>query len=259
MSGMEYDAQRRNSKTGSSDGKVSRPDASEQHKSKFDSKTLTVPEQYHTNYMYNKTVSFLQSVEGKTIKITALYIDIVNSSNKVKKLANEETGAYYQTFIEDTSDLIQEHGGYVLKNVGDCVMGFFHASNDHEKQDKAILCGLALRDTIKNSLNAYFMARGLPSIACRITADFGSVAVVRIRSNGDYSAIDVFGSPMNSAAKIQRYAKPDQMVIGSNLFWQLSHDSFEFRLLNQWDLTGKEAYEVYLVDRKNHRKRGDNN
>lgn len=235
-------------------------------RSEFDRSSLPISEDYYLNIMCddlqvmktearvngNRCASLLQSLEGKTIQITAVNIDVVNSSEKVKMLSSEEAGEYYQTFIENTSDLIESYGGYVLKNVGDCVLGFFPCSKYVvENHDSAVLCGLAMRSMINDSLNPYFMERKLPSIACRISADFGAAKVLRVTSNGGYSAIDLFGSALNSAAKISQYAKPSQMVIGDNLFWKLINmNDFEFRLINRFSLTGNHSYPVYLVERR---------
>ncbi len=202
--------------------------------------------------IHDRCAYMLQSLEGKTIHITALNVDIVNSSEKVKNLPEEVAGEYYQAFLENASDMIQYYGGYVLKIVGDCVIGFFPCSKHYiENHDKAVLCGLAMRDMINGSLNPYFMERKLPSIECRISADFGPAKVIRIRTNGDYSAIDLFGNAINSTAKISHYARPGQMVIGDNLFWQLiSTKDFDFKLIHNWGLLKKQtSYPVYLIER----------
>lgn len=202
-----------------------------------------------TDYGLDRCECFLQSVEGKTIRLTALMIDIVNSTEKVKTLSAETAGEYYQQFIESTSDFIEQYGGYILKNVGDCVIGIFPCSRYCvENHDKAVLCGLAVRDMIKGPLNSYYLKKGLPSIACRISADFGEARALRIGSSGGYSSVDLFGFPMNSVAKILHRAMPNQMVIGDKLFWELLHMNFSFRLLNRWDPSGKYAYPAYLVD-----------
>lgn len=201
--------------------------------------------------IHNKCSYILQSLEGKTINITALNVDIVNSTEKVKTLPDEVAGEYYQAFLENASDLIEYYGGYVLKNVGDCVIGFFPCSKYYiENHDKAVLCGLAMRDMIKDSLNPYFVERKLPSVECRISADFGAAKVIRISSNGDYSTTDLFGSAMNSAAKISHYAKPGQMVIGESLLRKLiTSTEFEFRLVNRFGIRNNH-YAVYLAERR---------
>lgn len=207
--------------------------------------------------MHKGTTNILQSLEGKTIEVITLSIDIVNSSEKVRRLSGEEAGEYYQTFIESTSDLIQDYGGHVLKNVGDCVIGFFICSDSSIAEHiRSVLCGLALRQMVKNTLDPHFKKRDLPSIACRISADFGEVRVLRVRSNGGYSAVDLFGRAMNSASKISHYAKPNQMVVGDGLFWKLiDTEYFEFNLINRFDLTGKHTYPVYLVECRERYKR----
>jgi len=201
--------------------------------------------------MFNKRDGILQSLEGKTIQITALTIDIVDSSLKVKMISPNQTGEFYQKFIESTSDLIQNYGGYVLKNVGDCVIGFFPCSSYIvENQEKAILCGLAMTDML-NLLNKDFAKMKLPAIECRMSADIGPVQVLRVRSKDGYSVIDLFGSAINMATKISHYAKPNQMVIGDNLFWRIiDKDMFEFRVVRSWGLVEKYIYPVYIVERK---------
>lgn len=228
-------------------------------------KSTSLLEDYYLNFMGDglqlkketkikddRCVSILQALEGKTIQITSVIVDVVNSSEKVKMVSSEVAGEYYQAFIESTSDLIYDYGGYVLKNVGDCVIGFFPCSKYFiENHDSAVLCGLAVRDMIKDSLNPYFIERKLPSIVCRVSADFGAAKVLRITSYGGYSAIDLFGSALNSASKILHHAKPNQMVVGDNLFWKLiNSDDFEFRLVNRFSITGNHSYPVYLVQRK---------
>ncbi len=197
--------------------------------------------------LYNRRDSILQSLEGRTIYITALNIDIVNSSRQVKILSDEQKEEYYRKFIESTSNLIQHYGGYVLKTVGDCVIGFFLCGGDMvENHDKAVSCGLTMSDMLKNSLNAYFAERKIPAVRCRTGADFGQVKVLEIRTRDGYSATDLFGTAMNSVAKITHYAKPEEMVIGDNLFWRLVDSEYlDFRLLKRWELIGKHSYPVY--------------
>jgi class 3 adenylate cyclase len=198
----------------------------------------------------NERDSILRPLEGKTIQITALNIDIVNSSLKVKALSSELAGEYYQKFIESTSDLIHDYGGHVLKNVGDSVIGFFPHVMHEPEQHNAVLCGLVMSDMVKIVLNPYYEKRNMPAMECRISADSGPVRVLSISSKDGYSVIDLFGSVMNSTTKILQYAKPRQMVIGDNLFWQLiQKDMFEFKLMKHWNM-GKYSYPVYAVWRK---------
>lgn len=198
-----------------------------------------------------RNTSFLLENEGKTISMTVLNVDIVNSSEKARPLSSEDAGEYYKIFIESTSDFIEHYGGYVLKNVGDCVIGFFPCRERLRSHDRAVLCGLEMCEMIKCALNPHYLNRKLPSIACRISADFGEARVLRVGSNGGYSAVDLFGNPLNSSSKISHYAKPNQMVIGDNLYSELrTIDYYDFRLVKRFDIIGSYDYQVYLVHKR---------
>jgi class 3 adenylate cyclase len=225
--------------------------------------SISLPEDYYLNTMdanreiksravQNRCNSILQALEGRTMLVTAVSVDVVNSSQTVQKLSSESAVEYYRNFIENTSEIVQNYGGYVLKNVGDCVLSFFPSSRYIiENHDSAVFCGLAIRDMIKEWLSMYLMERDLPSISCRVSADFGPAAVLMLTSNGGYSAIDLFGSVINSASKIARYAKPNQMVIGYNLLSKLiDMEDLEFKCVNHFDLRGKHSYQVYVVERR---------
>jgi class 3 adenylate cyclase len=206
----------------------------------------------------DRCTAFLQSLKGKTIRVTVLNVDIVNSTKSVKSLSSESVGQYYEAFIESTSNTINRFGGYVLKNAGDCVIGIFPCSKYFvENHDKAMSCGLEIKGMITSSLNKYMMDRELPSIACRISADFGYANIIVIGLNGGYAAVDLFGNTMNSVAHISRIAKQNQMVIGENLLRQmLDTDDFDFKQVRRFILAPKHDYPVYLVER-GRRKGGD--
>jgi class 3 adenylate cyclase len=194
---------------------------------------------------------FLRSLVGKKIKATVVCIDIINSCERVRNLSTESAGEYYEAFIENMSNVVEKYGGYVLKSVGDCVIGLFPCSKYMvENHDRAVSCGLAMRDVVKGSLNQYLIGKKLPSIDCRISADLGEAKVIEVSSAGGYSAVDLFGNVMNSTSKISHYAKSNQMVVGENLLYELvDSDVFVFKLINHFSLSRNNKYPVYLVER----------
>lgn len=204
--------------------------------------------------MINKRDTLLEALEGKAIQTTILCTDIVNSTLIAKKLTSDQVGEYYRTFLEAIGYMIMKYGGYVLKNVGDCVIGFF-PSGMHviENHDKAALCGLSVFDMIRDQINPYLAQKKLPPIEARVSADFGSTEVVRVGPTERYPAIDLFGNVINSATKIKRFAKPGQMVVGDDLFWKLKDfDFFAFSIVKKIDISGKYMYPVYIVRTKQH-------
>ena len=213
-----------------------------------------------------KSSWILKSLMGKTVPMNVINIDIVDSSERTKQLSSKQVEYYYKTFIEKIAELIEQFGGYVLKNVGDCVIGFFPSSDSiNENHDTTVLCGLSAIEMIKN-MNNDFTDKQLPPINCRVAADFGEARIVQIQSGGDYSALDLFGNALNKPSKILHHAKPDQMVIGGDLFANFMSDfregikkkfirissdnsGFDFKLIHSFDITGQENYPVFLVNR----------
>lgn len=213
-----------------------------------------------------KSLWILQSLTGKTVPMNVINIDLVDSSERVKQISSRQVEFYYKTFIEKTAELIEQFGGFVLKNVGDCVIGFFPSGeNINENHDTVVLCGLEVIDMIKN-MNEDFKDKDLTPINCRVAADFGEARVVQINSRGNYSTLDLFGNALNKPTKILHYAKLDQMVIGGDLFANFMSDfregiekkfikifsdkfDFDFKLIHKFDITGNENYPVFLVNR----------
>lgn len=214
----------------------------------------------------NKSYWILNSLTGKTVPMNVINIDIVDSCERVKSISSKKVEYYYKTFIEKTADLIEQFGGFVLKNVGDCVIGFFPSGDSiNENHDTTVLCGLSALDMIKN-MNSDFLENGLPPLNCRVSADFGEARVVQIKSRGNYSTLDLFGNALNKPTKILHHAKPGQMVIGGDLFANFMSDfregirkklirissndfGFDFKLVHRFDITGHENYPVFLVKR----------
>lgn len=215
---------------------------------------------------YKKSLCILKSLTGKTVPMNVINIDMVDSSERVKSLQSKKVELYYKTFIEKTAELIQQFGGYVLKNVGDCVIGFFlSGDNINENYDTVVSCGLSEIDMIKN-MNKDFEEKGLPHLNCRVSADYGEAQVVQIQSHGDYSTLDLFGNALNKPTKILHYAKPDQMVIGGDLYASFNDDfregikkkfiqissneyGFDFKLIRHFDIKGNENYPVFVVNK----------
>ena len=214
----------------------------------------------------NRSYWILNSLTGKTVPMNVINIDIVDSCERIKSISSKKVEYYYKTFIEKTAELVEQFGGFVLKNVGDCVIGFFPSGDSiNENHDTVVSCGLNALDMIKN-MNSDFLDKGLPPIKCRVSADFGEARAVQINSRGNYSTLDLFGNALNKPTKILHHAKPGQMVIGGDLFANFMSDfreginkklirissndfGFDFKLIHRFDITGHENYPVFLVKR----------
>jgi class 3 adenylate cyclase len=178
----------------------------------------------------------LTLLEGKRIQAGILYVDIVGSTTAVSGLDPNLVTTYYASFLKEMTRIVKDFRGYVLKFVGDAVVGFFPSPDGFVNEaDHTALCGLVMIEVCKETLSPYRLARGLPAIACRVGADFGAVDVVKQGAAGAYVSVEFEQNVMNVAAKIQARAGPNQCFIGEQLF-KLVHSSYRTDCTKAGDL-----------------------
>jgi len=131
--------------------------------------------------------------------------------------------------------LVEDHGGYVLKYVGDAVIALFPAAHDkYEASKNALNCAKDMREILLGSINPELVAHHLPEIGIKISIDYGDLLVV-LYGKSLRSHIDIVGSSISIAAKMLAFAKVGQIIIGDSLYRNLtSYDRFsqEFKELN---------------------------
>ena len=85
-----------------------------------------------------------------------------------------------------------------------------------------------MQEIIKKCINPEFRSHGLPEIRAKMSADHGEVQVVLYGKSIERSHIDIVGSSISMAAKMNPLAKNWQIVIGQSLYEKLAdRDDFE--------------------------------
>jgi len=114
--------------------------------------------------------------------------------------------------------LISGYGGYVLKYVGDAVIGIFPADFDSQKACiNSIMCAKNMLNIINQVINPVFSNK-LPMIEIKIGIDLGESMIVLYGKNVEIAHIDIIGSSISIASKITALAKPNQILISENIF-----------------------------------------
>jgi len=114
--------------------------------------------------------------------------------------------------------IISGYGGYVLKYVGDAVIGIFPADFDSQKACiNSIMCAKTMINIITQVINPVFNNK-LPLIEIKIGIDLGDSMIVLYGKNVEIAHIDIIGSGISIAAKITALAKPNQILISENIF-----------------------------------------
>lgn len=191
-------------------------------------------------------------VNNKTV-LVVLYVDLVDSTKLTLSLLPNEFISIINIFSTEMSIIISGHGGYVLKYVGDAVIGIFPAEFDSKRA-----CFNAL-DSAKNIIRVITQAinpvlnNKLPQIKVKIGIDLGEAMVVLYGKNFDTSHIDLIGSGISIASKITGLATPNQILVSENFFENITNISknIKFRKLEirdkDWDYINNKTGKILKV------------
>ena len=156
-------------------------------------------------------------INNKT-KLVVLCVDLVGSTKLTLSLPPTELISIINIFSTEMSMIISGYGGYVLKYVGDAVIGIFPADFDAQKAClNSIDCAKTMLKVLTQVINPVFYNK-LPPIEIKIGIDLGDSMVVLYGKNVDIAHIDIIGSGISIAAKITALAKPNQILISENIF-----------------------------------------
>ena len=167
-------------------------------------------------------------VNNKT-KLVVLCVDLVGSTKLTLSLLPHELISIINIFSTEMSMIISGHGGYVLKYVGDAVIGIFPAEFDSQKAcfnalDSAKTMVRIITKVINPVLN-----NKLPQIQVKIGIDLGESMIVLYGKNLDTSHIDLIGSGISIASKITALAKPNQILFSENIFENIANVSIDMK------------------------------
>jgi class 3 adenylate cyclase len=69
---------------------------------------------------------------GEHRQVTVLFADLSGSTSWGQQLDAEEVHALLKQFFDRADRAVQEHGGHILRHIGDCVMAIFGAPVAHD-------------------------------------------------------------------------------------------------------------------------------
>ena len=228
-----------------------------------DSETLISEVQAHvagaleSGYEYNTTLeksdAFLRSRVLSRMSLVVMYVDLVGSTDIALELPVDRVATIISAFAQEMARVVTRHGGLVLKFVGDAVLAYFVADeNSLRAADSAVRCAIAMVDVIKRGINPILTRAGNPELMVKIGLDYGTGIIVRYGADEQKSYVDILGPPMNIAAKIQARARPNQILVGHDVYSRL-HPSTQAEFgevawgEGEWKYRSRESGDVYRV------------
>ena len=187
--------------------------------------------------------SFLLKSTNMRMTMAILYVDLVGSTAMTAVLSPDQLVNIIRIFCQEMSIMISKRRGYVLKYAGDAVIGYFPNDPDTAAAcENATRCAFDMKRMIENSLNVVLLQYGYPKLRTRIAVDVGENQILVLGSDPD-----LLGHVISRAAKIMGRVKPNQIVIGGNVFKNMGKDlKSRFTEIEKYDLveTG-ESYPIY--------------
>jgi class 3 adenylate cyclase len=179
----------------------------------------TVKDGIQLNMSTEESKKLLRRHLNTKTNLVIMIVDINNSTQMSLSLAESKFALIVQTFAQEVSMAVSGYGGYVFKYEGDAVIILFPSEFDKISACRnALNCSAAILKIIKNGINPVFRTNNLPEITVRTGLAYGSALVVLYGTSVEKAHIDITGSSISLASKIASIAKPNQILIGENIY-----------------------------------------
>jgi class 3 adenylate cyclase len=193
------------------------------------------------SFLNDNMISFEEVYQNYCVGI----VDVVNSTKTISKLSQENACIYYSVFLNTIGYIAQSHGAKVVKNIGDGVLFYFPKDSTKSLQC-ALECTTKMLDA-SEMINKIFQKRKMPKIQYRISLDYGPLMIAKYMTS---SCKDIFGPTVNLCAKFNHIARPNGLVVGSDLYQVVKKSKqYKFIEVEGYQSTLKQDYPVYSVEK----------
>ena len=142
---------------------------------------------------------------GKDLEVAILFADVVGSTQLYEQMGDLKAREMVGRCLEIMREATEQHGGTVIKTMGDEVMSTFPAADD------AMNAARQMQNLISNDKGLALEGGG--QVAIRIGCHFGPV----VQENRD-----IFGSAVHTANRMTSQAKAKQIITTSSTVERLS-------------------------------------
>jgi class 3 adenylate cyclase len=193
------------------------------------------------SFLNDNMISFEEIYQNYCVGI----VDVVNSTKIISKLSQEKACLYYSVFLNTIGYIAQSHGAMVVKNIGDGIL-FYFPKNSPKSLECALECSTKILEA-SEMINKIFHKRKMPKIQYRISLDYGPLMIAKYMTS---SCKDIFGPTVNLCAKLNHIAKPNGLIIGSDMYQIVKKSrKYRFKEVDELQSALKQDYPVYSVEK----------
>jgi len=187
----------------------------------------------------------LPTFDSERKHVTVLFSDMSGYTAMTEKLDPEETKEIMGKIFGEISKVVAKYGGFIEKFIGDAIMALFGVPTAHEDDPvRAIKASREIHDVV-SSLSSQFEKRIGKALCMHTGICTGLVVTGEV--NLEKGTHGVLGDTINTAARLSRLAKPGEIVINPDTYYQ-SEGYFNFEALEPATVKGKaEPIKPYRV------------
>ena len=183
---------------------------------------------------------------GEMRDVTMFFSDIVGFSALSETMDPPNLVSLMNAYLSAMTDIIEAHGGFVDKYIGDAIVAIFGAPvalSDHARQG---VCAALDCMTELETLNRATSMSGAPSLAHRIGLNSGPALVGNIGSRRRFN-YTVMGDAVNLASRLEGANKYfGTSILATQATMALTGDAFVWREIDVIRVKGRaEAVRVY--------------
>jgi class 3 adenylate cyclase len=158
--------------------------------------------------------------------VTALFVDIIDSTELGQNLDPEEARAIIDPALGLMIDAVRRFDGYVVQSTGDGIFALFGAPvarEDHPQ--RSLYSAMRMQDEIRR-YSARLRADGRAPIQIRAGANSGEVVVRTIKTGAGHTEYTPIGHTVNLASRLQNLASAGSTVISDSRLLNCAFLSF---------------------------------
>ncbi|WP_413294801.1 adenylate/guanylate cyclase domain-containing protein [Bdellovibrio sp. HCB185ZH] len=184
----------------------------------------------------------------RQLKICAIFIDIVDSSEQVVRLDYRKVDIVLGRFMDTVVSIFLKYDLTIDKFQGDGIMAFAN-DTDHKGEfiQKTCLAALDVREALSKD-QEFYQFNWQKKLQIRIGISAGEANVGFYGNEKYFRSYTAIGAPLPLSSRFAGVASPDQIVIDANVAKTLAMDGFEMHAIGKISLKGFSPAEQSLYE-----------
>lgn len=186
---------------------------------------------------------------GQRIKISTIFIDIVNSTERVTRIDKDKVQKVLERFLDDTIKILLAYDITIDKFLGDGLLGFCNApapKKDHT--ERVIRAAIEIREKIKENQD-FYEHYWQNKMDIRVGIAKGYATVGFYGSKKYFKNFTAIGPVVNLASRLCASAGTNQILIDFDVYEEMK-DLFQLQFVDKRTLKGFHDDVIYTYEVK---------